>query len=479
MPLRALLCLWWLLLFVTLEAGATDHAHYRYQLLADLDGDPATGCVVADTDVLPAGPALHDWRATATADRTAVSGVTLEFCREGRWQPQDQVAQHHAHAPAQGADGSDRVTFIVPRAWLGEGAPVAWQLLAERVDRGLVDALDPGARWATLTLSAPVRAVPALGSLGALLLLLTLGGLALHHLRRTGVGLLIVLLLSSPGGLTPVQATEPAPDPASASDAGNDVADAGADLLAARLRSEPDGIRVDIDVNDIEGKGLGDEARVLFIGNSLTYGNHLPSLLAAITAQAGKRLVSDQIALPGVALEDHYRGRTAHGALASGAYQIVILQQGPSSLPESQAHLLEWTRRFDPLIRAGGARPALYMVWPDASRLAWFDEVRNAYSNAAQAVGGMFIPAGEAWRAAWRQDPALPLYDSDQFHPSELGSYTAALSLFAELYRQSPVGLPPRLTLANGQILDFDPEQARAVQRAAWAAHRQYGRPGN
>ena len=165
-------------------------------------------------------------------------------------------------------------------------------------------------------------------------------------------------------------------------------------------------------------------------------------------------------------------------ALANGGYQIVIMQQGPSSLPESREHLLQWTERFAPLIRAGGARPALYMVWPDITRLGYFGDVHASYSNAALAVNGMFIPAGEAWRVAWRVDPDLPLYDRDQFHPSALGSYTAALSMFCELYGQSPFGLSPRLVLANGQILEFDVAQARTVQAAAWSAHLQYGRAG-
>jgi hypothetical protein len=40
------------------------------------------------------------------------------------------------------------------------------------------------------------------------------------------------------------------------------------------------------------------------------------------------------------------------------------------------------------------------------------------------------MPAGEAWRAAWRRDPELPLYDRDGFHPSRLGSCLAALAVY-------------------------------------------------
>ncbi len=45
-----------------------------------------------------------------------------------------------------------------------------------------------------------------------------------------------------------------------------------------------------------------------------------------------------------------------------------MLQQGPSSLPESQATLREWTKKFDVVVKAQGGTTALYAVWPEAAR---------------------------------------------------------------------------------------------------------------
>jgi len=470
-----------LLLALTFIGTAANAASYRYQALIDVDGNASTGCIVDAAGDLPGG---HELRLIALADRARVTDTILESCREGVWREEAREAAVAAISVGQGTDGSDRVAWSAPREWFAAYPRLALRLVAERVDTAAFDALAADAQWITLELALgdDQIAVPTLGVTGSLLLLATLAGFGLRRLRqgaRAWIWPMLALVFLGHGWLQrEADASGEWTAQATAIDAGNDVADAGADILFVRVASDDTRLHFEIDVNDIEASGLADSAKVLFIGNSLTYSNDLPSMLEAIAAQAGKRLTADAIAQPNASLEDHFRARTAHAALANGGYQIVIMQQGPSSLPESQANLLQWTERFASRIRAGGARPALYMVWPDITRSAWFDDVRNAYSNAALEVDGMFIPAGEAWRAAWRSDPALPLYDADQFHPSPLGSYAAALSMFCELYRQSPVGLPSSLTLSNGQQVDFDADQARTVQLAAWSAHREHGRAG-
>ena len=152
--------------------------------------------------------------------------------------------------------------------------------------------------------------------------------------------------------------------------------------------------------------------RVLFIGNSLTYENDLARLVAALSRAAGDDppLEAASVAYGGFALEDHLVQGDAPRAIAQGGWDVVILQQGPSTLPESRVNLIEYTRRFDPLIRAVGARPALYGVWPDASRMFAFDDGIESYRQAAAAVDGMLFPVGLSWKRAWEGDPSLPFY---------------------------------------------------------------------
>jgi hypothetical protein len=171
--------------------------------------------------------------------------------------------------------------------------------------------------------------------------------------------------------------------------------------------------------------------RVLFIGNSLTYANELPAMVREIArAAGGVRIDVFDVAKPDFGLVEHWQDGAASKAIARGRWDLVVLQQGPSSQPDSRVILRDYVKRFDEQIRKVGARTALYSVWPSRVRSRDFDGVSESYALAAKDVGALLMPAGEAWRAAWRRDPALPLYDRDGFHPSQLGSCLAALVVY-------------------------------------------------
>ncbi|MCI0487824.1 MAG: SGNH/GDSL hydrolase family protein [Blastocatellia bacterium] len=222
---------------------------------------------------------------------------------------------------------------------------------------------------------------------------------------------------------------------------------------------------------------MADELRVLFIGNSLTYANDLPAIVEALASAAKqKRFVHKSIAFPNFALEDHWNKGDALKAIRKGGWDIVVMQQGPSASREGRSLLLKDTRRFAEEIRLKGARPALYMVWPSAARLLDFNGVSESYRQAAKEVDGLLLPVGEAWLSAWRLDPELKLYSSDGFHPSEAGSYLAALVIYEQLYGQSPVGLPARLKLSTGKKIEIPEERARLLQEAARDANEKFGK---
>jgi len=217
--------------------------------------------------------------------------------------------------------------------------------------------------------------------------------------------------------------------------------------------------------------------RVLFIGNSLTYTNDLPSIIAALAEADGQPpLINKAIALPNFSLEDHWQEGAARKAIAQGGWNVVVLQQGPSALPESQVLLIDYTRRFAQEIRRIGATPALYMVWPSVSRRQDFKGVSESYRRAAEAVAGMVFPVGEAWLAAWKRNPKFALYSGDGLHPTIAGSYLAALVIYGQLYGRSPAGLPARLKLRSGTVIDIPAEEGRLLQAAAAEAIEKFGR---
>ena len=232
-----------------------------------------------------------------------------------------------------------------------------------------------------------------------------------------------------------------------------------------------------------DGQGPGDvdvspdltaDVRILFIGNSLTYVNDLPSVVKALADGAG--LPSTQVAMvayPDYGLEQHWSGGGSRAAIEKDGWTHVIMQQGPSALETSRVNLLQWSVTFADIIKAHGAIPGMYMVWPSTERFFDFDRVSESYRLAAEAIDGPLYPAGDAWRAAWARDPSLALYGADGFHPSSLGTYTAALTIVAVVYNRSPVGLPTLgLQAATAQVLQESALEAVTALQASRRASK-------
>jgi hypothetical protein len=216
--------------------------------------------------------------------------------------------------------------------------------------------------------------------------------------------------------------------------------------------------------------------RVLFIGNSLTYTNDLPGTVAGIALNMGDTMDVQTVAAPNLALIDHVAGQTnAVAVIKSGHWDFVVLQQGPTPLPLYRDTLILATRWLQPYIRGAGARSAQLMVWPAATKRASFDDVRRSAELAAEAVHGIFLPAGEAWRAAWSAGPRVALYGDDGFHPSELGTYLTALVVYEGLTGRDVTTLPGRISIA-GKRLQVPTATVRLLQHAAHQAVEKFTR---
>jgi hypothetical protein len=127
--------------------------------------------------------------------------------------------------------------------------------------------------------------------------------------------------------------------------------------------------------------------RILFIGNSLTYANDLPGTVQRLGQSDHSRTVVVSSGVVGNAsLEDHWNRGDAQRAIASARWDLVVLQQGPSALPESRVLLIDYATRFAGEIRKVGGRPALYMVWPGRGSSLPPASVIALEAGAAQAI---------------------------------------------------------------------------------------------
>ncbi|MEX0892004.1 MAG: hypothetical protein WEB88_07520 [Gemmatimonadota bacterium] len=200
---------------------------------------------------------------------------------------------------------------------------------------------------------------------------------------------------------------------------------------------------------------------VLFIGNSLTASNDLPGMVTALAEAAGADIPTMAVLAAQTSLEDHWHEGSARREIERGGWRAVVLQQGPSTLPESREHLIHWTGVYADAIRSQGGAPYVYMVWPPMG--GDWERAIGSYRLAAEAAQSGLFPVAEAFRAAWARDPELPLLAGDGFHPSAMGTYLAAVVMVAQLENRSPVGLPADLA---GRV-SVEPAVAVLLQEAA------------
>ena len=213
--------------------------------------------------------------------------------------------------------------------------------------------------------------------------------------------------------------------------------------------------------------GPGGSYRVLFIGNSLPAGNDLPGTLAALGAAVDDTIVVQSVTRPNFAIIDHVNGMSdAVAVIRGGSWDYVVLQQGPTSQQIGRDTLILASRMLEPDVRAAGGRIAQLMVWPAADNRAAFDGVLLSCREAARAVRGLCLPAGEAWRSAWAIDATLPFYGPDGFHPSPVGTYLAALVVYEGLTGHDARSLP-EVAVVAGQTLSLSAGTVTLLQQVA------------
>jgi len=190
------------------------------------------------------------------------------------------------------------------------------------------------------------------------------------------------------------------------------------------------------------------ERRVLFIGNSYTYVNDLPKLVADLSTTSGlsPRLVTESVTVGGATLQDHWNGGTATARIDETKWYAVVLQ-GQSVEPILPGSTFaSYAKKLADRTTTASALPVFYGTWARASGDAVFaetwsggtpeamqDKLTAAYSSAATAGKGVLAKVGEAFRTSLKEKPTLALHVDDKSHPSIAGTYLAACVFYGVL----------------------------------------------
>jgi len=213
--------------------------------------------------------------------------------------------------------------------------------------------------------------------------------------------------------------------------------------------------------------------RVLFIGNSYTSVNDLPSVFANLARSGNHRVEAGKATADGARLADHASSSSTAAAITSAKWNVVVLQE-QSQIPAveqfRQAQMYPAARALVASVRQAGARPMFFLTW--AHRDGWpenglvdYRSMQSAIDDAYLAIAGeqhaAIAPVGYAWQALLAQEASPGLWQDDGSHPTAKGTYLAACVFYAAIFRESPAGLTYR-----GDLSDVEASKLQEVAAA-------------
>ena len=208
--------------------------------------------------------------------------------------------------------------------------------------------------------------------------------------------------------------------------------------------------------------GAAPTLKVLFIGNSYTYYNDMPKMLAALAASSTRpgRIQVKEITQGRATLDQLWGYRPTKYAISDEKWDFVVLQE-QSALPTTDPErMYKAGREIDAEVKKAGARTVLFLTWAYRGESQMQASLNRAYGKLAQELGAVLAPVGPAWQIALGRDPKIPLYDSDGSHPSPTGSYLAACVFYLALLESRQPCPSPQ----NGEV---SPQHAATARAAA------------
>ena len=134
--------------------------------------------------------------------------------------------------------------------------------------------------------------------------------------------------------------------------------------------------------------------------------------------------------------------------------------------PELAPLFHEYVKKHSATARRHGAEPILFMSWAYSDKPEMTEPLAAEYVKAGKANNALVVPAGLAFANSVRKRPDLSLVIADKRHPSLMGTYLAACTVMASVYKQNPVG--------NRYTAGLPADVAAHLQAVAWETARDF-----
>ena len=192
--------------------------------------------------------------------------------------------------------------------------------------------------------------------------------------------------------------------------------------------------------------------KILFIGNSYTYYNDMPSLFETLARENKRDVTVDSVTVGGRRLVENLDARDVHGAkirklLENNEYDILFLQE------QSYLALVDYEKFERGVVGlselVGARRTLLYATWGRKSgsellgEYGWTSsqmgaDLHAAYTKAAKSCFGEVSAVGRAFADVNENAAQINLYDPDLSHPSYLGTCLGVLVHYKTVFGEMP-----------------------------------------
>ena len=272
-----------------------------------------------------------------------------------------------------------------------------------------------------------------------------------------------------------------------------------------RTTSEPSNSGITINATTAS---QGSQLNVLFIGNSLTYVNSVPTMLQTLVGDAGesRALTWDWVVLAGASLDVQWNNSSSPnaqskidaGPSAGNKWDVVVLQEYSVYPVCNQTSFETYATKFIDKIKSSNpnAQIILHENWAitdssvinsNCSPISLYSSPLPVLVSETDAVAdgstpssprAKIVPVGQAW-----SDYGLNLLQTDGRHATPQGSYLAAATYYSLIYKNNPLGLTNNV-LANtpGDVNDpnslptvagtVSASDAQQLQAAAWKTYQ-------
>jgi len=195
--------------------------------------------------------------------------------------------------------------------------------------------------------------------------------------------------------------------------------------------------------------------KILFIGNSYTHMNKMPEIFAKIAKSKGENVLVEMCAKSNYNFQLHSKSSDTYQAIKKHKWDYVILQGFSRELSFNENYIDSASVPFFSQILDSiyfnnpCTNVVLYMTWGYKEGFKQRHEINSYGKMTDKIMRGYFYlsekydisiaPVGIVWRDVYTLGE-INLYQIDNQHPNDYGSYLSACTFYASIFKKSPFG---------------------------------------